>query len=278
MLIPVLSHLRFRLLFDVPTEQSYAGVLKRAYSRFPELYLPIELPKDIDLTTDEGRKAYEAWVAKSDREFLERAFERWALKDEVDPAKKALLLPEASARLRMVLASKVPSYRRELRDWLERHEDKWVRIGAAIAKDFYTAEEVRTWYEREGWSFLFHVHTNRSLHLRSKPAVVAEVRNLLSRSDEAEAQGYDWEDTQFTCSWWSQEAANLHRSDPERYMSWDERPEARDEEPSDDPTIGVLKRLSQEIEQLRQLLFRLRGRITVALVCIVVVGLLIIIR
>jgi hypothetical protein len=241
--------LAFRLLFELPAEQPWAWALESGYSRLPDLDSPTEAPKEVELTTSKGRRKYEVWREKSDREFLQGAFRRWTLQDESD--KRALLVPTGSCCLRMALASKVPSYRRELRDWLEKHEDRWVRIGAATTKEFFRPEEVREWYDREGWAFLIAARANPSLHRRSNPAVVAEVRSLLSRSVEAEIQGYGWEDTQFTRSWWSQEAERLYALDPERFLSWDEDPELpSDEAVRETPMLGALRIFEHRLDKI----------------------------
>lgn len=211
-----------RVLFEVPAEEGWAWALHEGIQRFPYC--------------DRSRK------------FLERALARWTLKSEAEAQEKATPSPGGSESLRMTLAF-LASQHGIRGDWLEKHEDKWVRIGAAIAKPFYKPEEVRRCYEREGWAFLDAASKNPSLHRRSKPDVVDEVRSLLSRDEDAQAQGFDGDKTQWVRGSWSQEADRLHSLDPLSYFSWDEEVESP-EDRSDDSVVRAFQELKHRLDNL----------------------------
>lgn len=242
-----------RLVFEVPAEEPWAAALVHGFDRFPHLDPPTEMPEDIALMDpmfENWPDKFHAWQAKTRREFLERAFTRWTLKEDDEPRGKARVFPKQSAVLRMTLATKVRSYHGDLGEWLENHQDKWVRIGAAIAKQFYKPEEVQRWYDRDGRAFLDAVYKNPSLHSRSRPDVVAEARSLLSRTEDAEeAQGYDWDYMQYARHNWSQEADRLHSLAPLSYFSWNEEPESR-EARSDDPVVRAFQELKHRLDNL----------------------------
>lgn len=222
--------LALRLLLDLPTTEPWAWKLERGLSHFPEITPDLKTPDGIDLLTKEGSEKFQAWREGAERDFLAQVFDKWVL-PKPDTKRRADLIPAGDAYLRMTLASKIPNYRNQLRVWAEGHQDKWVRIGTAIRKRFTKPDEIRQWYDREGWAFLAAVQSNPSLHERSNSKSVSEVRGLLRLTEDAEKEGYTWEDTQTFRSWWNIEADKLHTLDSRRYLAWDEEPEP---EPSDD--------------------------------------------
>jgi hypothetical protein len=237
-------------LLSVPAAQPWAWALERGYEKLAGLDPPSGLPPEgISFNTD--RAEFERWHTNSDKAFLESVFRRWTLDGEDEEGKRTIT-PEGSITLRITLASKVPEYRKQLHEWLITHPDKWVRLGASVAKRFSRPEEVREWYEREGWPFLLVSRDNITFHRRDNGSVVREIRDLLSKTEDAEKAGFTWEDARTIRRWWSNEAERLHNLDPKRFLHWNEDPIVSDgkRQPDAAPTAETVALLENRVSEM----------------------------
>ena len=227
-----------KLLEWVPITQACAWRLAEGIRPLPPRFnAPVEVPKEISdkILSQPGEWAKWHWQASLN--WLSKIIDRWTVPEEEAKAdapigKHKNAHPNGYASLRVAIARLVGNdYQKELREFVETHSDKWVRIGAIASRDFKSADEVRSIVKREGFLVLCHAYSNPAFHRRSRPDVVEAFRSFygMSASQMAKAEGYEWDDTQFANSWYDQEADRFHAKDPGKYYSANELP---DVEPS----------------------------------------------